>query len=227
MSATMSAKTPADPSDQRLVLGHVPWHTYLRASDALGQQRGLRMVYVDGRLLLSTKSRRHVWFAECVGRLLTSVASACEIPWEPAGETTFRRQDLDAGLEGDRTYYLGSNAERMRGPKDVDLSMDPPPDVAIEVEVSNPADAAMIAYGRLGVSEVWRFDAVAWTFDIWLRNQDGSYAQSVRSQGFPALFAIDVLEQMKLAESLGTSHWYAQMGDWARATLLPRRHGTP
>jgi Uma2 family endonuclease len=220
MSATINPNPPIDPKDQSLVLGRVPWDDYLTTSDALSQQHGLRLIYIDGRLLFLTKSRRHEWFAECLGQLVTAAASACDIPWEPAGETTFRRREVDAGLEGDSTYYLAANAERMRGPKDVDLAVDPPPDLAIEVEVSHPADAAMLAYGRLGVPEVWRFDASAWSFGIWIRNDDGSYGQTCQSKGIPPLVAAEVLEQLKLAESLGASRWHARLGEWARATMV-------
>jgi Uma2 family endonuclease len=222
MTATIDAKAISEGKDQWLVLRRVSWNAYVGVSEALGEQRGLRLIYADGRLELLTKSRRHQWFAECLGQFIAVVSSVCRIPWEAAGETTFRLKDLDVGLEGDRTYYLGANALLMRGPKNVELPVDPPPDLAIEVEVSHSADAAVIVYGRLGVPEVWRFDAEAWAFGIWARNPDRTYSPSVRSTGLPLVTAEDVLEQMRRADALGMAEWYEQLREWVHATLLPR-----
>ncbi len=67
----------------------------------------------------------------------------------------------NGGVEGDKTFYFGEHARTMKGPKDIDLDVQPPPDLAIEVEVTHSADDAVIGWGRLGVPEVWRFDPIA------------------------------------------------------------------
>ena len=36
-------------------------------------------------------------------------------------------REQKAGLEGDKMYYLGDNAEQMRGSDDIDLTIQPPP----------------------------------------------------------------------------------------------------
>ena len=78
----------------------------------------------------------------------------------------FDAKNMDAGLEGDKTFYFGEHAVLMRGPVDIDLDVQPPPDLAIEVEVSHSADAALVAWGRLGVPEVWRFQPKSSQFSI-------------------------------------------------------------
>ena len=115
------------------------------------------MIYCDGRLTLVGKSRKHYWYAERLGELAKAVARGSRIPWEDAGTATFRLESMKAGLEGDKTFYVGNNAELMRGPLDIDLDVQPAPDLAIEVEVSHAADAALVAWERLGVSEICRF----------------------------------------------------------------------
>ena len=105
------------------------------------------------------KSRVHERLAEYLDHFVVAVACYSQIECEPVGRSDLRRREKEAGLEGDRTFHFGANAERMRGSQNYDFEQDPPPDLAIEVEVTNPADDAIAAWGRLGVPEVWRFDA--------------------------------------------------------------------
>lgn len=222
MAATLSPRKGFE-SDQRIVIPKVEWERYVAIADALPDRRDLRIIFVDGRVLLLGISRLHDWFVEVLGQLVVVVANRLGLVWEQAGQATFRRRDLAVGVEGDKTFYFGPNAERMRGPLNIDLVTQPPPDLAIEVEVSHPADAAMIAYGRLGVPEVWRYDVERETLGFWRRRDDGTYEPMDRSVVLAPLEPNDVLEQLRRADALGSSGWFAQLDDWARDVLLPRR----
>ena len=90
-------------------------------------------------------------------------------------------------------YYLRDHARIMQGPIDVDLTTQPPPDLAIEVELSHPADDAMLVYGRLGVPEIWRLDVEEWTLRFCLRDAEGVYADATRSLGLPFLESSEIL----------------------------------
>ncbi len=113
----------------------------------------------------------------------------------------------------------------MRGRQNIDLTTQPPPDVAIEIEVTHPADDAIAAWGRLGVPEVWRLNDGHWTLQFGLRRDDGTYAPAPRSAALPVLEPADVLGQLRLAEEIGAARWHAQLNDWVRDVLLPRRGG--
>jgi Uma2 family endonuclease len=221
MSATLAAPNVVG-QEQAFALHGLRWGQYVTIADALPERRDLRITFVDGRLTFLTTSRRHDWFAECLGELVVEVARCLGIRCEPAGSATFRLEELGVGVEGDKTFYFGANADRMRGPQDIDLSTQPPPDLAIEVEVTHPAGDAMLVYGRLRVPEVWRFDVGRETVGFWLRREDGSYATSPRSAVFPVLEPKDVLDQLRLAQELGWSDWSDRLGDWVRNTLVPR-----
>ena len=112
----------------------------------------------------------------------------------------------------------------MRGPVDVDLSTQPPPDLAIEVEVTHRADDSDRG---LGPARRPRGLAVrTWTArrsSSAVRQADGTYAPVPRSLAFPELEPADVLSQLRLAAELGSSRWSAQLDDWVRDVLLPRR----
>jgi Uma2 family endonuclease len=224
MASTLAAPI-LNEDEQRLVLHRIKWAQYVTIGDALPDWPSLRMIFIDGRLTFLTTSRRHDWYSKCFGYFVAAVASGCEIVWETAGRATLRREDLDSGVEGDDTFYFGENAERMRGPQDIDLTTQPPPDLAIEIEVTHPADDAMLVYGRLGVPEVWRIDVKRGIVSFWLRRDDGTYASADRSAALPLLEPGDIIKQLRLAEELGISGWLDQLNDWVRDVLLPRRGG--
>lgn len=153
-----------------------------------------------------------------------AVAAYLEFDCEPSGEATFRRRPKAAGLEGDRTFHFGANAQRMQGLRNYDFEVDPPPDLAIEVEATHSADDAIAAWGRLGVAEVWRFDAATFTCTFWNRRGE-TYEQTAHSMFFPMLDPSDVVFQIRRAEELGSSRWYRQLEEWVRDVIRPRIDG--
>ena len=227
MSVTLASRPAAETEtvEQRFVIGGVGWDGYVAFSDALNEHVGVRMIYSDGTLVLMGKSRRHEWLSDCLGYLVIGIATHLGIPCEPAGEATYRRREKEAGLEGDRTFHFGANAERMRGGDNYDFSADPPPDLAIEVEVSHPADDAVEAWGRMGVPEIWRFHAATGTCSMWKRRDDGSYEKINHSMLLPTLTPDDVTEMIGQARSSGTVAWLAGLPGWIDRVIRPRLDG--
>jgi Uma2 family endonuclease len=209
--------------DQRIVIPETSWEEYVAINDAIVERPNIRMFYCDGRLTLLTESRKHGWASRCLLLLVTALAQGLKVPCEVAATATFRRKAKSAGVEGDETFYFGKNAEVMKGLKDIDLTAQPPPDLAIEVEVSHSADDAVLVWGRLGVAEVWRFDPIAWQCSFWGRRGDGTYEPRDGSLAFPMLTPDDVLQQMRLADELGYGEWNARLGQWVRKVILPRK----
>jgi len=211
--------------EQRLVLRGVGYDAYETIDDALGEGQAVRLCYVDGRLTFLTASRLHEWYSERLAELIKAVAACLRIRWEDAGSATYRLRAREVGVEGDKVFYLGANAERMRGPVNIDMATQPPPDLAVEVEVSHSADDALLVYARLGVPEVWRFDADDWTLTICLLDEGGIYRAYPVSRGLPALGAEDIIGQLRMAEPLGADRWSEQLAPWARGTIAPRAPG--
>ena len=173
-----------------------------------------------------TLSRRHDWLSDQLDKIVMAVALGCGIEREVAGSATFRLEAREAGVEGDRTYYFGDNAAIMAGPIEIDLATQPPPDLAIEVEVTHPADKAIATYARIGVPEVWHYHARRRTLAFLVLGEDGTYRPVARSRNLPGLTPEDVLEQLRLADEIRVfSRWYTQLTEWVRLTLLPRAEG--
>jgi Uma2 family endonuclease len=201
----------------------VSWEGYLAINNAVVNPRGLRMIYCDGRLTLVATSRKRDWYAERLAELVKVLAEQLGVPWEDAGGATYRREEMNSGVEGDKTFYFGEHAELMKGSQDIDLDVQPPPDLAIEVEATDPEDSALVVWGRLGVPEVWRFDPIADKLGFWMRQSDGSYSQSNRSAAFPMLTPDDILGQMQLADQMGAGRWNAGLGVRVRELIVARQ----
>ncbi|MEL6856480.1 MAG: Uma2 family endonuclease [Cyanobacteria bacterium J06607_13] len=95
------------------------------------------------------------------------------------GSTAFKRESMLKAVEPDDCFYLEA-ADRMAGKRRIDLELDPPPELAIEVDVTS--DTQLQAYKGLGVSELWRFDSGVLRIDV-LR--EGEYVECSESPTFP------------------------------------------
>jgi len=224
MSVTLGAPKTVE-REPHFILDGIAWSQYVAISDALPDRPGLKLIYNAGRMTFLSPTRRHDWYAERLDDIVAAIAAGFEIEMEDAGHATYRLQGPKVGVEGDKTFYFGHHAELMRGALNIDLTTQPPPDLAIEVEVTHSADDAIAAWGRLGTPEVWRHNTDNETIRFLVRRDDATYADAPRSAAFPFLEPADVMEQMQRAAELGRSRWFAQLPEWVRTVLLPRRPG--
>ena len=66
--------------------------------------------------------------------------------------TTFKAKAKKAGLEPDDCFYIQNNVA-MRGIRKLNMAIDPPPDLAIKVDVTSKTKFDV--YRVLGVPELW------------------------------------------------------------------------
>ena len=227
--ATLPPPVDSPPSsglgEQRLDLGGISWDRYTRIADAIPDHAGTKTIFLDGRLTLVTTSRRYGALSDALSDLVKAVAVGTRVGFAVGGSATYRRIEQGAGVEGDQTFYFGENARRMRGNINIDLASQPPPDLAIEVEETNPADLSIAAWGRLGVPEVWHIMVETWCLTFLARQQDGTYLPTAHSLGLPPLAPKDVTGQLLISEEIDTSDWYEGLAAWVRDVLVPRQVG--
>jgi Uma2 family endonuclease len=199
-----------------VLLSGVRWQTY----EALLQDmadRHIRLTYDRGNLEIMAPLFRHARSAGFLAELVQTLAAAAKVPVVSAGSTTFRREDLERGLEPDRCFYI-RNASVVVGKMDLD-PRDPPPDLAIEIDIESSSVNRLGIYAALGVPEVWRFDGRQ--FEVLVRRDARGYVRAAASPTFPALAVAAVPE---------TLHGITGLDDAARARWLRawvRRHARP
>jgi Uma2 family endonuclease len=217
MATTVEPRPIVVPIEQRFVLFNIGWEGYEAMLKILGD-RPIRTTYDRGNLELMSPSRAHEEAKYLLGCVIDTVTEELHIPRRGAGSTTWRREDLDRGLEPDACFYL-ANAERVRG-KALDLSIDPPPDLAIEVDITRSSLDRMGVYAKLGVPEIWRYDGES--LRIYLLQADGNYAESETSRSLPFLLPGEVARFLEQAGPMDHSEWGRQFRQWVRGELTAR-----
>ncbi|MFM8709333.1 MAG: Uma2 family endonuclease [Planctomycetia bacterium] len=143
-------------AETRTVLENVGWETFLELAE--GRSGSVpRMTFDQGVLELMTPRRQHEGIGRLIGRIVETYSEVHGIEILSCASTTFKRADLDRAFEPDESYYV-AHADLIRAKEEVDLQIDPPPDLVIEVEITSSAIAKLKLFAAMGVPEVWRHD---------------------------------------------------------------------
>lgn len=223
MATATEDSTRVDAADQRFVIHDLDWEGYETLLRLVGD-RPIRITYDRGTLELMSPSQKHERDKSLLGRFIETLTEELDIPCSTFGSTTWKREALDRGLESDECFYLYAHAEEV-SQKIVDLSIDPPPDLAVEVETSKSALDRPQIYAALGVPELWRFDGQA--LRIFLLREDGTYVASASSRHFPFLPVDEMVRLVLEATSMVHTRWGRMIREWIRTELAPRYQGPP
>jgi Uma2 family endonuclease len=168
----------------RVVLYSVSWEQFEKILENLGNHRAARIAYDNGTLEIMTPLPEHEYFKEVIGTGIQDIAEELEIDYESYGSTTWRKQIKRAGLEPDNCFYF-QNEAIVRGRLDLDLSKgDPPPDLALEIDITHKSLDRFPIYARLEVPELWCYDnGELKVYHL----RDGVYIESETSLALPQL----------------------------------------
>ena len=183
-----------------LLINDVTWEQYETLYAELGEDRRVpRLNYCNGTLEIMSPLPAHERPHRIIADIVKALLDAQERDWEDFGSTTFKKPKR-AGLEPDTCFYI-QNAERVRALMRMDMDTDPPPDLAIEADVTSKT--TLDAYATLQVPEVWIYDNGRLTIH---RLQDGDYQPGTTSQVFPTLpITTWVPDLVQAAIATGTS----------------------
>jgi Uma2 family endonuclease len=174
---------------QRIQLQDVSWNEFEAILDELGDHRACRVAYSDGTLELRMPLPEHEVDKELIGDMVKILLEELDIDNECFGSTTFKRQDVTKGIEPDQCFYI-ENSAVMIGKRRLDLTTDPPPDLAIEIDVTSKTGLEI--YQSLRVPELWRLESGQLRISL-LR--DGQYQEANSSPRFPDFPIIEEISQ--------------------------------
>jgi Uma2 family endonuclease len=168
----------------RVVLHSISWEQFEKILENLGEHRAARIAYDNGTLEIMTPLPAHEYFKEVIGTGVQDIAEELEIDYESYGSTTWRKQIKMAGLEPDNCFYF-QNEAIVRGRLDLDLGKgDPPPDLALEIDITHKSLDRFPIYARLEIPELWCYDNGELKI-YHLRN--GAYIEAETSLALPQL----------------------------------------
>ena len=117
----------------------------------------LRVSYDCGRLEIMSPLPEHEEYARFIESLVRILSEELDLKVQSYGSATWKRQKLARGAEPDGCYYV-RNAGRVIGKRRFDLDSDPPPDLVVEIDVTNESLSKFPIYAALSVPEIWRYD---------------------------------------------------------------------
>lgn len=199
-------------TDQRFVLHGVSWRFYELLLEEIGD-RPIRVTYDRGNLELMSPSPAHEIWKTLLGRMIEMLTFELDIPMRSGGSMTFRREELERGLEPDECYWIASVSLLPRD-REYDPQRDPPPDLGIEIEYSRSALDRQGIYAALRVPEIWRYDGDG--LHVALLQANGEYALSKRSAAFPFLPIGELTRFLQSEERSDETAWMRGFVKWVR-----------
>lgn len=196
---------------RRIVHGVAP-EMYARFLEIF-QENYLPHSYDGWTLEMMTPRRDHEWLKRLIGRMLEAMALALKISIQSASSTTLHSPRFERGLQPDESYYV-RYGRPIPGAETYTPGEDPPPDLAIEVEVTHPLVKRLPLYADVGVREIWQWRKERMEFlclDVERR-----YQPIDRSVAFPFLAAADFTRFLEHRQSADENELVQSFVDWAR-----------
>jgi len=215
---TAIAPAPEAPApDSRVVFSNVSWETY----EALTQDRGAggpRLAYDRGVLEAMSSSIQHEKWKSLIGALVRAYSEELGIDLQGSGCTTFRSQLRKRGLEPDDSFYVAHEAS-IRQVESLDLETHPPPDLAVEIELTRSSLDQLNMYAALKVPEVWSRDAAGVVARC--LEPSGSYRIVEKSAALPGLAIAELNRFLAMAGTRSETQIVRELRVWVCGQVKP------
>jgi Uma2 family endonuclease len=143
--------------------------------------------------------------------LFTAIAVEMDIEFLNAGSTTFTREGLRRGFEPDTCFYV-QNVERVWGKTQLDLAVDPPPDVVVEIDMTHPSLNKLPIYAAVGVPEIWRYNGQALTL---LKLEGDTYHAQAESTALSGVGEQSLSQFLEEGKAMKRTEWLRRVRAWA------------
>jgi Uma2 family endonuclease len=171
------------PEDTEVIFHGATWEDYEELLVQVGEAAGLRISFNDGTLKVMSLSSEHEKYVRFIEGLIVAIKLRLRINIVSFGSATMRKRKESKGNEPDACFYVQTAA--MIGNRiKLDFSIDPPPDVVLEVDIHHDSTDNDAIYAALGVPEIWRYDE--WAMTIY-QLQESGYVVAETSRALPML----------------------------------------
>ena len=184
----MVSTPPIDTSSRQYAFAekrvslHVNWDGFQTILETLGEHRSAQLTYHLGTLEIMTPLEAHERASGLIGQFIEIVTEELNLTIKTMESTTLHRRELESGAEPDKGYYI-TNEPLIRG-KLVNLEVDPPPDLVVEVDIIHTDINKNALYAQLSIPEFWRYNGQTLTI---YQLQDDDYHEVSCSPIFPSI----------------------------------------
>jgi Uma2 family endonuclease len=196
--------------EQITYLKGVQWKTYQALLYDLAEDSSKKLAYDRGFLEIMTPLPEHEAYKGFLGRLVWTTTEVLGLEVASFGSTTLSRENLQRGIEPDECFYI-QNEALVRGKTSFDFTVDPVPDLAIEVDITSSSLNRLGIYAALEVPEVWRFNGeILLIYCL----KDGAYEVQEYSQVLPILSKDIILDFLKRRGEMGENALLREFRQW-------------
>lgn len=206
------------PDKQRFVLDSATWGDYTRWLQVLDERRHFRLTYDRGILEVVTLTHEYEHRSALLARLVVAWTEERGLAIKSGQSTTFRRRDVERGLEPDQCFWIANEA-LVRNRDRLDLRRDPPPDLVIEIDLTRSSVPRLPIYAALGMPEVWRITRGVLSFQV--LQPDQTYAAAAVSRSLPPLRPADLQRFLDMRGRLDENAVVRRFREWVRKLSPP------
>lgn len=213
MTISEVVSTPIEKSlaEKRVTFYNLSWQSYEQILVALGNNQAARLSYYQGTLEIVSSLEEHENASDRIGTLIHILTEKMNLNIKSMASTTLNKPELKIGVEPDKCYYI-QNEPAVRG-KIVDLAIDPPPDLILEVDITHTDINKNQLYQEMKVPEFWRYNGKVLT--IYLLNEN-RYQESETSPTFPLLTKSKIYEFLAQCNTQGETQTKRSSRTWLR-----------
>lgn len=199
---------------RQLLLKDINWLMYKQIQYELGVHRNTRTSYYRGVLEIMAPLPEHEVGKVIIGDLIKALLEELDINFWSLGSTTFDKESMEAGVEPDDCFYIENEAQ-VRGLTRINLETDPPPDLAIEIDITSRTQ--LNNYEALKVPELWRWNGTSLDINIFV---EGKYIKSDTSRIFPNIPILDIIPQyLSMSKTVSRNAAMKAFRAWVRTIV--------
>jgi Uma2 family endonuclease len=200
---------------QRLILDNISWQEFEEILEDLGEHRHSHIAYYRGVLEFRMPLPGHERAKVLISHLLVVLLEELNLEWESLGSTTFKSQVMQVGIEPDDCFYI-QNYQAMIGKQRLDLTVDPVPDLAIEVDFTSVTQVS--CYEVLRVPEIWCYKKGKLEISVL---ENGQYVNALMSRVFPSIPVIEGITLcLEKSEEMPMSALRREFREWLKDYLV-------
>lgn len=202
------------PPGHKVILKDINWQNFEQILEELGEHRSARIAYDHEALEIMVPLPEHEVDKVFITNFVEILLEELEIEFYPLGSTTFKNELMAQGIEPDNCFYI-ENEAAVRGKNRLDLTVDPPPDLALEIDVTSRTHLQI--YQALGVPELWRFEKGKLQINV-LR--EGKYIEVEFSPHFPGFPLIEIIpEYLQRVKTEGRNKTMKAFRSWVKEQI--------
>jgi Uma2 family endonuclease len=202
------------PPGHKVILKDIDWQHFEQILEELGEHRSARIAYKHEVLEIMVPLPEHEVDKVFITNFVEILLEELDIEFYPLGSTTFKNELMQHGIEPDNCFYI-ENEAAIRGKNRLDLSIDPPPDLALEIDITSRTYPQI--YQGLGVPELWRFEKGKLQINV-LRNRE--YIEVEFSPHFPGFPLIEMIpEYLQRVKTEGRNKTMKAFRNWVKQQI--------